>query len=68
MENPVTTARVNRLWSKVQLAARAKLSLDTIDRAERGEVLRPLTQERIARALRVPREELFASEAEEASA
>ncbi len=51
------------MWTQKQLATVAGVSEWTIREAEQGRgALNPLTQERIARALGVPREDLFPEE------
>jgi DNA-binding XRE family transcriptional regulator len=52
--------RGRKLWSQEELARRAKVSTWTIQRAETGKLVpHVMTQEKIARALGVPRDVLF---------
>lgn len=63
----VREARLAKLWTQRRLAREADLAERTISTIERGlHEPSPLTQERIARALGVTREELF-PEPEEAA-
>lgn len=57
--HPVRVARAKRDLTQEDLARLARVNPSTIIRAEKGNSVSILTQERIARALGVPREELF---------
>lgn len=52
--------RLERGWTKEELARRAEVSSQTIRKAERGFALREDSMAKIARALEVSPEELFA--------
>jgi transcriptional regulator with XRE-family HTH domain len=56
-------ARARKLLTQKALAAKAGIDASTIVRAEKGEPIGILSQERIARALDVPRDYLFQAEA-----
>lgn len=57
--NRVRDFRVRKLLTQEMLAERAGVSWFTIQRAEKGIRVSLLSQERIARALEVPRDVLF---------
>jgi len=62
MANPVVRdLRARKLWTQAKLAHRARLSVNTINRIEneKGYVPNVVTQERIARALGVERQEIW---------
>ncbi len=63
--NPVQNERLRRLWTQEQFADRVGVNVSTVRKAERGIPLLLLTQERIARALGMKREELFPEPLEE---
>jgi DNA-binding XRE family transcriptional regulator len=63
--NLVRELRVRKLWTQKQLAKKARVSEWTVRMAELGQgAFNPITQEKIARALGVPRDVLFPSLAE----
>jgi transcriptional regulator with XRE-family HTH domain len=69
VKNRIREFRVARLWSQERLARKARVHYSTISRLESGlREATPLIQERIARALEVPRQDVFPIELEEASA
>lgn len=60
--------RAKKGWSQPELARRARVSIGTINQAETGRrVPHVVTQERIARALGVPRDVLFPETLEKAA-
>lgn len=64
--NRVKEFRVRRLWTQKDLATAAGVHEWTVRRAEKGGKLSPLTEERIAQAYGLTREEVF-PEPEEAA-
>jgi len=69
MSNRVRDLRVAHLWKTKTLARKARLDPSTISRIESGgRTGNLLTQERIARALGVPREEVFPPEEDQEAA
>lgn len=56
---PLKSARVSALITQVELARRAGVDASTIVRAEKGQRISQLSEERIARALGLTRDQLF---------
>ena len=56
-------ARIARGWNRVQLAAKAGVTAQSISRIEKGENAGPATAKKISDALGIPVDELFTIDA-----
>jgi transcriptional regulator with XRE-family HTH domain len=64
--NRIREMRARKLWTQEALARKAKVAIGTVNTAERGvRVPGVVTQEKLARALGVPRDVLFPEPATE---